>query len=66
MREELCRGFAWQEEYAAFTMGRSRDEDVIGYILKQEEHHQMKTFQEELIAFLEKYEVPYDPKYVFL
>ena len=31
-----------------------------------EEHHQRKTFQEELIAFLEKFEVPYDPKYVFL
>ena len=66
VRENLLKRFGWQEGYAGFTMGKSADDDVIRYILTQEEHHQRKTFQEELIAFLEKFEVPFDPKYVFL
>jgi REP element-mobilizing transposase RayT len=64
VHEHFDPAFGWQDGYAAFTMSKSADEDVIGYILRQEEHHQKKTFQEELIAFFEKYEVPYDPKYV--
>ena len=66
VRQNFSKSFGWQEGYAAFTMGKSADDDVIHYILTQEEHHQRKTFQEELIAFLEKFEVPYEPKYVFL
>jgi putative transposase len=66
VKEELNSPFAWQEGYAAFTMSKSADQDVINYILNQEEHHRGTTFQEELIKFLDKFEVPYDPKYVFL
>ena len=66
VRQNFSKSFGWQEWYAGFTMGKSADDDVIRYILTQEEHHQRKTFQEELIAFLEKFELPYDPKYVFL
>jgi putative transposase len=64
VRETLDPGFAWQDGYAAFTMGKSADQDVIRYISIQEEHHKHRTFAEEFMAFLEKYEVPYDPKYV--
>ena len=65
MRETFDPHFGWQDGYAAFTMSKSADDDVIQYILNQEEHHQKRSFQEELLAFLEKYEVPYDPRYVF-
>ena len=65
VHENFDRDFGWQDGYAAFTMGRSGDEDVIGYILGQVEHHRTRSFMEELIAFLDKYEVAYDPKYVF-
>ena len=34
------------------------------YIATQAEHHRTKTFREELIEFLEKSGVKYDPKYL--
>jgi len=65
VREKFAASFAWQEGYAAFTMGKSADDDVCAYIRNQVEHHRTRSFKEELIAFLDKYQVPYDPKYVF-
>uniref|UniRef100_UPI0036D2C2CF hypothetical protein n=1 Tax=Spirosoma soli TaxID=1770529 RepID=UPI0036D2C2CF len=38
---------------------------MIHYILNQEEHHRNRTFREEYLTFCKKFEVPYDPKYVF-
>ena len=35
------------------------------YIRNQEEHHRKTDFKAELRAFLEKYEVPYDERYVW-
>jgi putative transposase len=65
IHDNFDRSFAWQNGYAGFTMSKSADDDVIRYILNQEEHHRRKSFQEELIAFFEKFQIPYDPKYVF-
>ena len=65
IHESFDNNFAWQEGYAAFTMGKSADAEVIRYILVQREHHKQRTFQEELIVFLDKYCVAYDRKYVF-
>ncbi len=56
-------GFAWQKGYAAFTVSASACEAVQKYIAGQEEHHQRKTFREELIAFLQKSGVTYDDRY---
>jgi len=38
---------------------------VISYIQTQKEHHRKLTFREEYLAFLEKFEVEYDERYVF-
>jgi len=57
--------FAWQEGYGAFTYGQSQVNDVIQYVLNQELHHRKRTFREEYFMFLKKFDVPYDPKYVF-
>ena len=57
--------FAWQEGYGAFTIGRSGMDATIAYIRNQEEHHRTRTFEEEFTAFLEKYEIEYDTRYVF-
>lgn len=57
--------FSWQEGYGAFTYAQSQVKAVVQYVLNQEEHHRIKTFQEEYMAFLRKFEVPYDPRYVF-
>jgi putative transposase len=59
------KGFCWQEGYGAFTYSQSQVKAVIQYVLNQEEHHRIRTFHEEYLAFLRKFEVPYDTKYVF-
>lgn len=61
----LNKEFAWQTGYSAFTVSKSAEADVHRYISKQREHHQSKTFEEEIVALLEKHEIDYDPKYVF-
>ncbi|TVQ06531.1 MAG: hypothetical protein EA359_00985 [Balneolaceae bacterium] len=38
---------------------------VATYVLNQEEHHRRKTFREEYLELLSKFEIPYDEKYLF-
>ena len=57
--------FNWQEGFGAFSYSRSQIDNVIQYILKQEEHHKEKTFKEEYLDFLKKFEIEYDEKYLF-
>ncbi|MEM7510935.1 MAG: IS200/IS605 family transposase [Bacteroidota bacterium] len=57
--------FSWQEGYGAFSYAKSQKEQVIKYILHQPEHHRKRSFQEEYLNFLKKFEVDYDEKYVF-
>jgi len=35
------------------------------FISNQETHHKKQTFKEEYKAFLEKFDVPYDERYIF-
>jgi REP element-mobilizing transposase RayT len=57
--------FSWQEGYGCFSYSKSQIPFVARYIENQAEHHQKKTFKEEYIETLEKYEVDYDEKYLF-
>ena len=57
--------FSWQEGYGAFSYGHSQIDTVYNYILNQEEHHRKKTFREEYLEFLEKFEVPYEERFLF-
>ena len=57
--------FRWQEGFAAFSYSHSQLEDVITYIENQENHHLSKPFKEEYLEFLKRFDVPYNPKYVF-
>lgn len=57
--------FAWQEGFAAFSYSHSQLKSVIAYIDDQEKHHAHKTFAEEYLEFLRRFEVPYNPKFVF-
>ncbi len=59
------RRFAWQEGYGAFSIGAAEVEAVSAYIVSQEEHHRVRTFQEEYLAFLKEYNVEYDERYVW-
>jgi REP element-mobilizing transposase RayT len=57
--------FAWQEGYGAFSYSHSHIEKVYDYILNQEKHHKKKTFKEEYIDLLRKFEIEHDEKYLF-
>ncbi len=57
--------FYWQAGYGAFSVNPSEIDRVIAYIANQHEHHRKKTFQEEYRAFLTKYNVEYEEKYVW-
>jgi hypothetical protein len=57
--------FAWQSGYGAFSYSHSHIDRVYNYILNQELYHNKKTFREEYIGLLKKFEVPYDERYLF-
>jgi REP element-mobilizing transposase RayT len=56
--------FAWQEGYGAFSIGQSQVVALKRYIARQEEHHRTKSFEEELVATLRKYQVEYEEQYL--
>ena len=62
---ENYHDFYWQDGYGAFSVNPSEIEVVKTYILNQEEHHNSITFQEEYRAFLKKYQVDFDERYVW-
>ncbi len=57
--------FEWQDGYGAFSYSHSHIGRVYDYILNQETHHKKKTFKSEYIELLEKFEIPYDERYLF-
>ena len=57
--------FAWQEGYGAFSYSHSHIGNVYDYVLNQEKHHKKKTFKEEYIDLLRKFEIEHDEKYLF-
>ena len=54
------RLFEWQEGYGAFSIAVSGMENTIGYIQSQKEHHKVHSFNDELIAFLDKHGIEYE------
>ena len=57
--------FPWQEGFGAFSYAHSQLDAVIRYIREQESHHAGKSFREEYLEFLEKFQVSYDERYIF-
>ncbi len=57
--------FYWQDGYGIFSVNPTEVEIVVKYIKNQEEHHKKRIFKDELIAFLRKYRVEYDEKYLW-
>jgi putative transposase len=57
--------FSWQAGFGAFSYSHSQLKGVIDYIRDQLQHHARKTFRQEYLAFLKKYEVPHDERYIF-
>lgn len=57
--------FSWQEGFGAFSHSRSQLSTVIRYIQNQPKHHLKKSFHDEYIELLKKFEVDYDKRYIF-
>lgn len=57
-------GFGWQTGYTAFSVSQSQLEVVKNYIRNQERHHRKRTFQEELVALLERHGIAYDKRFL--
>lgn len=64
-KDESLRNFYWQNGYGAFSVNPKEIDIVINYIINQHTHHHKVTFQDEYRAFLKKYNVEYDERYVW-
>ncbi len=57
--------FAWQAGYGAFSISPCQIESTRAYIRNQENHHRLRIFQEEYLAFLDEYGIAYDERYLW-
>ena len=65
-KKRWVRGrFSWQEGYGAFSYGHSQLNTIIRYIQNQEKHHQRRSFKDEYLSLLRKFDIAFDDKYVF-
>jgi len=65
-KERFVRGrFSWQEGYGAFSYGHSQLDTIIRYIQNQEKHHRRRSFREEYLTLLRKFDIAFEEKYVF-
>jgi putative transposase len=63
---KLCKGkFEWQSGFGVFSYSKSQLPNVIKYIENQKEHHKKRTFVEEYILLLKKFDVDFDERYIF-
>ena len=66
IQEKLNKSsFRWQEGFGAFSYAKSQIDNVVNYILNQDNHHKQKSFKEEYVDFLNKYDVEYKDEYLF-
>ncbi|MFK7807152.1 MAG: IS200/IS605 family transposase [Saprospiraceae bacterium] len=64
-QDVIFRNFSWQKGFGAFSYAHSQLGRIATYVQNQEAHHRRKTFKQEYIKTLEKFNVSYDEKYLF-
>ena len=64
-RDQGVANFSWQGGYGAFSVSASQREEVAQYIGNQAAHHAKQSFQDEFRAFLKRYDVDYDERYLW-
>ena len=57
--------FNWQRGFGGFSYSKSQVSRVAKYIEDQERHHAKRSFRDEYEALLRKFDVEYDPRYLF-
>lgn len=56
--------FCWQEGFGAFSYAHSQISDVIRYIQTQPQHHARRSFREEYLQFLKRFEIDHDERFI--
>ncbi|MBV8350645.1 MAG: IS200/IS605 family transposase [Verrucomicrobia bacterium] len=64
-RRWVAGRFSWQEGFGAFSYSHSQLNTVIRYVQNQQAHHRRKSFNEEYIELLKRFNVPHDQRYIF-
>ena len=65
-KKHFVRGkFYWQEGFGAFSYSRSQLDAVGKYVLEQETHHANRSFKDEYVSLLDRFEVEYEDRYLF-
>ncbi len=64
-RDDSQLPFAWQDGYFAFSVSHDGVPAVRAYLDRQAEHHATVDFKSEVLAFLKKYNVEHDPRYLW-
>jgi len=54
--------FGWQDDYFAVSVSRSHENAVYRYIERQESHHGAKSFEQEYVELIRKYEFSDDKR----
>jgi REP-associated tyrosine transposase len=57
--------FNWQRGFGAFSYSKSQVLTVAKYVENQERHHAKRSFRDEYVALLKRFDVEYDPAYIF-
>lgn len=64
MKEQGVTGFTWQGGYGAFSISSYKVEIVKNYIIRQQEHHKIVSYKDEVEKFIKDYKLSnYDAKY---
>lgn len=59
------KAFSWQEGYGAFSVSKTAEANICKYILDQEEHHKLWSFQQEFVSLLRLHQIDYDERYLW-
>ncbi len=57
--------FHWQRGYGIFSVSESGRDEVVQYILNQEDHHRDLDFKDEFRRFCEKHGIEIDERYAW-
>jgi REP element-mobilizing transposase RayT len=60
-----CKEFYWQRGYGMFSVSPINLAEVEAYVRNQEEHHRVRSYQDEFRAYLERYGIDFDERYVW-
>lgn len=57
--------FSWQDGYGAFSYSHSQLNNVFKYIENQQEHHKKRSFKNEYLEFLNKFEIEFNEMFLY-